>query len=77
MVLSVLNVVTKNHSCGKISLTFNIFSYKESATANTIFHKVKFGVRKYFSITFDVGTVAKSLFVSYMSVRYGVTQETA
>jgi hypothetical protein len=60
-----------------LSRTCNICSHHESATANTIFHKVKFGVRKAFFITFEMSTSTKSLSASYMGVRYGVTEKTA
>jgi hypothetical protein len=49
----------------------------ESATANTLFHKVKFGVRKAVFICFEMSTTTKSLSSSYMAVRYGVTDKTA
>ncbi len=60
-----------------LSRTCNICPHQESVTANTIFHKVKFGVRKAFFITFEMGTSTKSLSASYMGVRYGVTEKTA
>lgn len=59
------------------SHTCNICSHQESATANTLFHKVKFGVRKAFFITFEMATSTKSLSASYTGVRYGVTEKTA
>jgi transposase-like protein len=49
----------------------------ESATANTLFHKVKFGVRKAFYICFEMSTTTKSLSARYMSERIGVTEKTA
>jgi len=55
----------------------NICGHIESATANTLFHKVKFGVRKAFFICFEMATSTKSLSASYMGVRYGVTEKTA
>jgi len=55
----------------------NVCSHIESATANTLFHKVKFGVRKAFFICFEMATSPKSLSASYMGVRYGVTEKTA
>jgi hypothetical protein len=55
----------------------NICGHKESATANTLFHKVKFGLRKAFFICFEMSTTTKSLSASYMGVRYGVTEKTA
>lgn len=59
------------------SRTCNVCSHQESATSNTLFHKVKFGVRKAFFITFEMGTSTKNLSASYMGVRYGVTEKTA
>ena len=61
-------------SFGKIC---NVCAHIESATANTLFHKVKFGVRKAFFICFEMATSTKSLSASYMGVRYGVTEKTA
>ena len=55
----------------------NVCSHIESATAGTLFHKVKFGVRKAFFICFEMATTTKSLSASYMAVRYGVTETTA
>lgn len=55
----------------------NLCTHIESATANTLFHKVKFGVRKAFFICFEMATGTKSLSASYMGVRYGVTEKTA
>ncbi|ADV50960.1 hypothetical protein Celal_3705 [Cellulophaga algicola DSM 14237] len=55
----------------------NICRHTESATADTLFHKVKFGVRKAFFICFEMATSTKSLSASYMGVRYGVTEKTA
>lgn len=60
-----------------ISRICNICSHQESATANTLLHKIKFGVRKAFFITFEMGTNTKSLSASYMGVRYGVSEKTA
>ena len=55
----------------------NICGHIESTTSNTLFHKVKFGVRKAFFICFEMATSTKSLSASYMGVRYGVTEKTA
>lgn len=55
----------------------NICRHTESATANTLFHKVKFGVRKAFFICFEMLTTTKILSASYIGVRYGVTEKTA
>lgn len=55
----------------------NICGHIESTTANTLFHKVKFGIRKAFFICFEMSTTTKSLSARYMAVRYGVTERTA
>ena len=78
----------KGYSCRKctnktfqirsdFSRTCNKCSHTESVTANTLFHKVKFGIRKAFFICFEMSTSTKSLSASYMGVRYGVTEKTA
>jgi len=59
------------------SRTCNKCSNTESATANTLFHKVKFGVRKAFFICFEMSTTTKSLSASYMADRFGITEKTA
>lgn len=70
-----------NHTACQFRADFstqcNICRLTESATADTLFHKVKFGVRKAFFICFEMATTTKSLFASYMGVRYGVTEKTA
>lgn len=69
------------HTGGQIransSRTCNKCSHTESATANTLFHKVKFGIRKAFFICFEMATSTKSLSASYIAVRFGVTEKTA
>lgn len=57
--------------------TCNICSATESAGANTLFHKVKFGLRKAFFICFEMTTTTKSLSASQMSVRYSIRENTA
>jgi transposase-like protein len=59
------------------SRTCNICSDTESSSANTLFHKVKFGLRKAFFICFEMATTTKSLSALQMSVRYGVQENTA
>lgn len=75
------NCLRCNHSACQIRKDFarqcNICGHIESATANTLFHKVKFGVRKAFFICFEMATTTKSLSASYMAARYGVTEKTA
>mgnify|MGYP001036348550 FL=1 len=55
----------------------NICNHRESATAGTLFHKVKFGLRKAFLICFEMSTTTKSLSASYMGVRLGITEKSA
>ena len=59
------------------SPTCNSCSKTESAMANTLFHKVKFGIRKAFFICLEMSTTTKSMSSSYMAVRYGVSENTA
>jgi len=59
------------------SRTCNSCSDTESPTANTIFHRVRFGVRTSFFICFEMATSTKSLSASQMGVRYGITEKTA
>ncbi|MGO2103533.1 MAG: IS1595 family transposase [Psychroflexus halocasei] len=70
-----------NHNACQLRKDFaiqcNICRHIESATAETLFHKVKFGVRKAFFICFEMATTTKSLSASYMAVRYGITEKTA
>jgi transposase-like protein len=57
--------------------TCNICRDTESATANTLFHKVKFGLKKAFFICFEMATTTKSLSASQTAVRFGVQEKTA
>ena len=59
------------------SRTCNICGDRESPTAGTLFHKVKFGLRKAFFICFEMASTTKSLSARQMGVRYGVTEKTA
>lgn len=49
----------------------------DSSTAGTLFHKVKFGLRKAFFIAFEMTTTSKGLSSMQVSKRYGITQKTA
>lgn len=60
-----------------LSRTCNICGHTESPTANTLFHKVKFGVRKAFFICFEMVATTKGLSARQVAVRYGVTEITA
>lgn len=70
-----------NHTASQIrkdfSRTCNKCSDTESPSANTLFHKVKFGLQKAFYICFEMATTTKSLSASYMAVRLDITEKTA
>lgn len=57
--------------------TCNKCSHTESPSANTLFHKVKFGLDKAFIICFEMTTTTRSLSESYLAKRVGVTPYTA
>jgi transposase-like protein len=57
--------------------TCNKCSHIETPMANTLFHKVKFGIKKAFFICFEMSTTTKSLSANYVAVRFGVTEKTA
>jgi transposase-like protein len=68
---------TKSQIRKDYARTCNICSDTESAMANTLFHKVKFGLRKAFFICFEMSTSTKSLSASQTAVRFGVHERTA
>ena len=49
----------------------------ESPTANTLFHRIRFGLQKAFMIVFEMSATTKSLSSSQMAKRYGITRQTA
>jgi hypothetical protein len=57
--------------------TYNILSDTEPATANTLFHKVIFGLKKAFFIYFEMSTSTKNLSAFQAAVRFGINQRTA
>jgi len=59
------------------SRTCNVCNDTESPTANTLFHKLKFGLRKAFFICFEMSTTSKGLSASQISVRFGIGVRTA
>jgi len=62
--------------CEKSGYKYHCYScdHVESATANTLFHKVKFGLQKAFCIVFDICTSSKSLSSIQVGKRYGISQ---
>ncbi|MEN9907182.1 MAG: hypothetical protein RLZZ540_323 [Bacteroidota bacterium] len=65
--------------CEKAGYNYHCYScnHVESATANTLFHKVKFGLQKAFLIVFEMTTSSKSLSSIQVGKRYGISQTTA
>jgi hypothetical protein len=65
--------------CEKSVYTYHCYTcnHVESATANTLFHKVKFGLQKAFLIVFEMTTTTKSLSSIQVGKRYGISQTTA
>lgn len=51
--------------------------YDESATANTLFHKLKFPIKKAFEITFELMRNESGLSTCEISRRFGIQQSTA
>ncbi len=51
--------------------------YDESPTANTLFHKVKFGIVEAFEMTYDIVTSKKGANSIWLAERHGVKQMTA
>lgn len=49
----------------------------ESATSNTLFHKVRFGLRKALFILFEMSTTTKSCSSTVLAAKYDITQKTA
>lgn len=51
--------------------------YDESPTANTLFHKLKFGIVTAFEMAYDIATSKKGANSIWLAERYGVKQMTA
>jgi DNA (cytosine-5)-methyltransferase 1 len=75
------NCIRCRHPASQIrkdfSRTCNKCSHIESASANTLFHKIKFGLLKAFRICCEMSTSTNILSASYVSNRYSVTKGTA
>lgn len=55
----------------------NACHHIESPTANTLFHKVKFGIRKAFIIVFEMSSNTKSISSSQIARRVGISRQAA
>ena len=60
-----------------LSRTCNICGDTESPTAGTLFHRLKFGLRKAFFICFEMTTTTKGLSASQVAHRYDISRQTA
>lgn len=54
----------------------NLCHHIESPTANTIFHRVRFGLRKAFTLIFEMSATTKSLSAKQMAKRINVSRTT-
>ena len=50
---------------------------EESPTSGTLFHRVRFGLRKAFFIVYEMSTSSKGLSSIQIANRYGISQKTA
>jgi hypothetical protein len=55
----------------------NKCGYDESPKANTLFHKVKFGIENAFEMVYDIATSKKGANSIWLAERHGVKQMTA
>jgi hypothetical protein len=62
--------------CEKAGYNYHCYSchHLESATANTLFHKVKFGLQKAFCVVFEMSTSSKSCGISLIRQKYWIAQ---
>lgn len=65
--------------CEKSGYKYHCYkcNHVESATANTLFHKVKFGLQKAFCVVFEMSTSSKSVSSIQMGKRFEIRQGTA
>lgn len=49
----------------------------ESPTAGTLFHRLRFGIRKAFGIVFEMSATTKGMSASQVAKRYGISRTTA
>ena len=64
--------------CEKSGYRYHCYScqHVESATSNTLFHKVKFGLEKAFCVAFEISTSSKSISSIQMGKRFSIRQGT-
>lgn len=60
-----------------LAMDCNRCHHVESPTAGTLFHRVRFGVRKAFGIVFEMSATTKGLSSSQVAKRYGISRNTS
>ena len=65
--------------CQKADYRYHCYkcNHVESSTADTLFHKVKFGLHKAFCVVFEMSTSSKSISSIHMGKRFEIRQGTA
>ena len=65
--------------CRKAGYTYHCYkcNHVESATAGTLFHRVRFGLHKAFYIVFEMVNTSKGMSSIQVGLRYGIRQPTA
>ena len=77
MVLPAQSVFTQKDVKKRDTIIIVNCHHVESAIANTLFHKVKFGLQKAFCIAFEMSTSSKSISSIQMGRRFSIRQGTA
>ncbi len=54
----------------------NRYHHIESPMTNTLFHSLRFGIRKAFMIVFEMSAITKGLSSSQLEKRYGISRQT-
>ena len=60
-----------------LAMDCNRCHHVESPTAGTLFHRLRFGIRKAFGIVFEMSATTKGLSSSQVAKRYGISRTTA
>ena len=61
----------------KVHKDCNMCHHVESPAANTLFHRVRFGIRKAFIIVFQMSVTTKSVSSSQIARRLAISRQTA
>ena len=66
-----------NHHASRFKRVCKSCRHVESVTANTLFHKLKFNIRKAFFILFELSSTTKGLSAEMVSRKYAINRKTA